>query len=66
MELREKISLRLDNLEKMMNRNYHLENKEEVEEVVDSISKLFRILDDSERDFINVVQLALEEESEWK
>jgi hypothetical protein len=66
MSVREKLKLRFEKLEKMMTSNEHLSNKSEVIETVESISKFWRILNEEERDYINVARWAIEDDKEWK
>ena len=66
MSVREKIKARLDEVEKLMNDQTHLENPDAVLTVVDSVAKFWAALSDDDRDFINSVRYAIEDQVEWK
>ena len=66
MSVREKLKLRFEKLEKMMTSNEHLSNKSEAIEIIESISKFWRVLNEEERDYINASRWAIEEDEEWK
>lgn len=65
--IREKINKRLDHLELALNEQQHLQQDGvlHVISLVESVSKFWRILNDSERDFINGARYAIEEQLKW-
>ena len=66
MKLREKIQTRLDQLEMLMKKNYHLKNTDEVYNQTLHISKFWSVLSEEDRDFVQGCQSAIEEGWEWK
>ena len=59
--IREKIEARLDELEALMKvRNYA-----DAEELIPSIAKFTSVLTEEQRDFVNAVRLAIEENLDW-
>ncbi len=66
MTVRQKIESRLDEVEKMMKDQAHLEDPDGVMVVVESVSKFWAVLSEDERDFINSVRYAIEDAVEWK
>jgi len=66
MKLREKITQRMDDLQRMMENNIHLTNPDKVEIQISSISKFWSALDDEDRDYIHGARHALEEKIEWR
>jgi 5,10-methenyltetrahydromethanopterin hydrogenase len=66
MKLREKITQRMDDLQRMMENNIHLTNPDKVEIQILSVSKFWSVLDDEDRDYIHGARHALEEKIEWR
>jgi 5,10-methenyltetrahydromethanopterin hydrogenase len=66
MKLREKITQRMDDLQRMMENNIHLTNPDKVEIQISSVSKFWCALDDEDRDYIHGARHALEEKIEWR
>ena len=66
--VRQKIKSKLDALESAMVENRHLDPNsiEEVIEMISACSIYFRVLCESERDFLHAVRFAVEESKEWK
>jgi len=60
-----KIKKRMDQLQEWMESNYHLEHPDEVEELVDSVSKFWSAMQDEDKDYIHGIRYALEEKLEW-
>jgi len=60
-----KIKKRMDQLQEWMESNYHLEHPDEVEELVDSVSKFWSAIQDEDKDYIHGIRYALEEKLEW-
>ena len=66
MKLREKITQRMDDLQRMMENNVHLINPDKVAIQILSVSKYWSLLDDEDRDYIHGARHALEEKTEWR
>ena len=64
--LREKIQNRLDQIEMLMHKDFHLKNPEEVMLQTLNVSKFWSILSEEDRDFIQGVQSSIEEGWSWK
>ncbi len=70
--IREKIISRLDELDENLKCRKHLlehASKNEVVEVyqlIESVSKFWRILSDDEKDFIQVARIAILEQKPWE
>jgi len=65
MHLRRKIDLRMDMVQRAMETNHHLDNKEAVLELIDSVSKFWSVLSEEDRDYIHCARDAVEEERKW-
>ena len=65
MKMRQKLKLRMDELQRCMENNEHLTNTEYVEEVIDSVNFAFHVLSEEDRDYIQMCQVAIEEKMEW-
>ncbi len=65
MQLRLKINERLDQLQKMLESNQHLEDPELVYAHTLTISKFWSALDEKDRDYIQSAQIAIEEKIRW-
>lgn len=67
-KIREKIKSNFDALEKVMHQQKHLEEDSIVEMLIliDACSKYWRVLDDEDRDFLNAVRYAVEEQKRWE
>ena len=66
MGLRERLTERMDKLQAMMESNYHLQNPEEVIQLLDTITFAWTILSEEDRDYVQGCQHAIEENMEWK
>ena len=64
--MQEKITKRMDILQNWMENIYHLKRPEVVKEQIQTISKLWSILSEEDRDYIQGCQYAIEEKYEWK
>ena len=67
--LRTKIKTRLDDLEVAMKVQKHLSDGQgftEVITLIQSIAKFWSILSEAERDYINAVRLAVEDQKPWQ
>lgn len=65
MNLRSKLKLRMDELQRCMENNEHLSNPEKVKEIIDSVNYAFRVLSEEDREYIQMAQHAIEENMEW-
>ena len=63
--LRTTIDKRMDVLQNWMEQNYHLKRPEVVLEHISTISKLWPMLSEEDRDYIQCAQHAIEEKTEW-
>jgi hypothetical protein len=69
MNIKEKISARLDDLEKHLVAGHHLKSAEGAIaelDLISSVAKFASILSDEERDFINAAKMAVADKVEWK
>ena len=66
MNLKEKIQVRLDQIEMLMKEDYHLKNPDEVYNQTLNVSKFWSILSEEDRDFIQGCQSSIEEGWSWK
>ena len=64
--LKEKIQIRLDKIEMLMNEDFHLKNPDEVYDQTLDVSKFWSILSEEDRDFIRGVQSSIEEGWSWE
>ena len=60
-----KIKERMDKLQSWMESNYHLENPNQVTELISSISKFWSVLQEEDTDYINGAKYAIEEQLKW-
>ena len=63
--IREKIEIRLNELDKMMREGTHLSDSLTVEGKVESVTKFWSYLSDEDRDYLNAVRHALSAKSTW-
>jgi len=66
MMLRNKITIRMNKLQSLMECNYHLTNPNDVSNHIESISKFWSILNEEDIDYIQAAKMAIEEKMEWK
>jgi len=66
MSVPDKIKQRMDQLQKLMESNYHIDNPEEVYELTTSVSKFWSVLSEEDRDYIQAAQHAIEVKTKWK
>ena len=66
MSVPDKIKQRMDQLQKLMESNYHIDNPEEVYELTTSVSKFWSVLSEEDRDYIQAAQHAIEEKTVWR
>ena len=65
-DLKERIQYRLDQIEMLMYKDYHLKNPDEVMLQTLNVSKFWSILSEEDRDFVQGVQSSIEEGWSWK
>ena len=67
-KIREKITNNFDALEDAMCDQRHLEEDSIVEVLIliENCAKYWRVLDDEDRDFLNAVRYAVEEQKRWE
>ena len=66
MKLREKLTARMDEIQRIMETNEHLADPEKVHALLDKVTFAWEVLSEEDRDYIHGVQVALEEKLEWK
>ena len=66
MNLREKLTARMDEIQRIMEANEHLAEPEKVHDLLDKGNFAWEVLSEEDRDYIHGVQFALEEKMEWK
>jgi len=64
-DLKQKLNDRMDKLQSLMESNYHLQNPEEVVELIHSVSFAWSVLSEEDREYIQCCQHAIEEKLEW-
>lgn len=64
--LRSKINERMDSLQEAMEANVHMEDPQQVTEIILSVSKFWSALSEEDREYIQCAQYAIEEKHEWK
>ena len=64
-DLREKITNRLDQIEMLVRKDYHLHNPEEMMLQTLAVSKFWSVLSEEDREFIQAVQSSIEEGWSW-
>jgi hypothetical protein len=66
MNLREKLTARMDEIQRIMEANEHLTDPKKVYDLLDKVTFAWEVLSEEDRDYIQGVQTALEEKMEWK
>ena len=66
LSLKQKINLRLDTLQNLMESNYHLQDPTKVYELILNISKFWSILSEEDREYVQGAQYAIEDKMIWK
>lgn len=62
MGVRDKIKERMDEIQKMM----ETDSREGIQEKIDSVTKFWSVLSEEDRDYLNAVRYAVEENKPWK
>ena len=55
----------MDKLQEIMESNQHLEDKEAAYDLTLEVSKFWSVLSEEDKDYIQMCQMAIEEEKEW-
>ena len=55
----------MDKLQEMMESNQHLENEEVAYDLTLEVSKFWPVLDEADKEYIQMCQMAIEEQKEW-
>jgi len=63
--LRKKIDYRLNQLQDFMDNNIHLEDPQQVLELIKSITKFWSILEEGDRDYVESARFAVEFQKTW-
>ena len=66
MGVRDKIKVRMDELQAMMESNKHLERQFEVDNKISSVTKFWSVLNDEDKDYIHACRHALEYQMKWE
>ena len=66
MSIKEKINERLDVLQSKLKNGNHLDNPSEIEELIESISKFWSVLEDEDREYIQAARYAIDNKMDWK
>ena len=61
-----KIKEQMDQLQQWMESNYHIDNPQEVYELTTKVSKLWSVLTEEDRDYIQAAQHAIEDKTIWQ
>jgi len=64
--LTKKIEERLKELEDLMDNNIHLEDRLQVEQLIQSITKFWSVLEEGDRDYLEAARYACEWQKVWK
>ena len=66
MGVRDKIKVRMDELQAMMESNKHLERQFEVDNKISSVTKFWSVLSEEDKDYIHACRHALEYQMKWE
>lgn len=61
-----KIKERMDQLQKWMESNHHIDNPDQVYELTMHVSKFWSALTEEDRDYVQAAQHAIEDKIVWK
>jgi len=64
-QLRELITIRMDELQSYMENNDHIHNKMDGLKKISIISKYWGVLDEETRDYVHAAQTAIEDQVPW-
>tara|TARA_B100002019_G_C20715033_1_gene332105 strand:- start:44 stop:247 length:204 start_codon:yes stop_codon:yes gene_type:complete len=65
MSLNERIDARMNALQHWMETNYHMDNPDEVYELTLQISKFWSIMNEADKDYVQVAQDAIKSKTMW-
>ena len=65
MTVREKITTRMNELQRLMEANIHLDDPEQVEDVIASVSKFWPFVSEEDRDYLQVAAHVVEDQIRW-
>jgi hypothetical protein len=63
--LNQKLNDRMDKLQSLMESNYHLQNSQEVVELIHSVLFAWTVLSEEDKEYINCCQYAIEKQIKW-
>jgi len=66
MDLREKINLRMDELQMSMEANEHLKDPDSILLLMSNITKFWSVLSEEDQDYLHAARYAVEEQHEWR
>ncbi len=66
MNIREKIKVRLDELQRMLGNQEHLSHPELVTETLESITKFWGVLSEEDREFVSAARVVLKEATRYR
>jgi hypothetical protein len=65
MTVREKITTRMNELQRLMEANIHLEDPDQVEDVISSVSKFWPFVSEEDRDYLQAAAHIVEDQTRW-
>ena len=66
MNIRDKVTARIDSLQEMMESNTHLESPDEAVSLLYRITPFWSILSEEDRDYVQAAQGAIEDKTRWE
>jgi len=66
MKMRDKLNQRMDALQRLMESNVHLDEPEQVINCLSKIKFAWSTLSESDREYIECVEYAIETQADWK
>ena len=65
-KLRDKLNAKMDTLQEMMEANKHISDPVETEQQISTCSLYFHLLEEEDREYVQMARHALEEQIVWK
>jgi len=65
MDIRQKVTARIDELQSMLEANEHLNNPDKAMGLTHRISPFWSILSEEDREYVQCAQHAIEDQTEW-
>ena len=65
MSLKDKIKSRMDHLQDLMEGQAHIDRPEYTQDVIDSVSKFWSVLNEEDKDYIHCARDAIENRTQW-